>query len=94
MAVNAHLARRPAKGMIIRSEEVLESGVSLFKLGHRFVKGRRLSDIDMVSSPWWISAGSVEVIVKSAEAGDASLSAAFRRFGAVAKGGVGPLVIL
>lgn len=85
MALNSQIARRPVRGMIVRSEEVLEPGVSLFKLGNRFVKGRRLSDIEMASSPWWLSEGSVEVILKSAQAGDARLSEAFRRFGAVAK---------
>lgn len=85
LAVNAGFAKRPTKGMIVRSEEILEPGVTLFKLGHRFVRGKRLSDIEIVSSPWWLSEASVEMVMQSAAGGDARLSEAFRRFGAIAK---------
>ena len=85
MGINERFAKRPVKGMIVRSKEVLEPGVTLFKLGHRFVKAKRLSDIEIVSSSWWLSEASVETIMKSAIGGNARLSEAFRRFAAIAK---------
>jgi hypothetical protein len=80
--------------MIVRSKEVLEPGLTIFKLGHRFIKSNRLSDEDVICSPWWFSSGTVEVICNTWSGHD-SLSDTFRRFGAIAKrwGGAADLIV-
>lgn len=95
MAINERFARRPRRGMIVRSREVLEPGLTLFKLGHRFNGSKRQSDREVISSPWWFSSGTIEEIARAAAAADEKLSDVFRRFGAVAKrwGGSGDLIV-
>lgn len=95
MALNAKVARAPRAGMIVRSKEILEPGLLLFKLGHRFVKGTRQVDEDVLRSPWWFTAATVEAISLGAESGGPGLSDAFRRGGAIARrwGGSADLVV-
>lgn len=95
MSLNKELAARPRGGMIVRSVEVLEPGLTLFKLGHRFVNDRRQSDLEIASSPWWFTQATVEHICQSSSRSNSPLSDTFRRYGAIAKrwGGTGDLVL-
>lgn len=95
MPVNQHLARRPRRGMIVRSTEALEPGLLLFKLGHRFVKHQLQSDLAVVSTPWWFTAGTLELVGQAATRSGTPLADMMRSFGAVARrwGGSGDLVV-
>lgn len=95
MPINTPFAKTPQRGMIVRSQETIEPGIDLVKFGHRFVNGQRMSDIEVVSTPWWLTKETAEYIIERADASDARLADVFRRFGAVAKrwGGSGDLVV-
>lgn len=73
MSVNQHIAKAPRRGMIVRSREALEPGLVPFKLGHRFNAGVRLSDLEVLSSPWWFTQGAAELICERAAASESSL---------------------
>ncbi|MFC4702167.1 hypothetical protein [Paraburkholderia caffeinitolerans] len=101
MSLNEHLAEAPdhrrkvREGMIVRSKEALEPGLSIFKLGHRFDRKRRQNDEQVISSPWWFTEATVESITRAAQNANENLADVFRRFGAVAKrwGGSGDLIV-
>lgn len=95
MSLNKKLASRPRGGMIVRSVEVLEPGLTLFKLGHRFVGHSRQSDLEIASSPWWFTQATVELICQASSRSNSYLSDTFRQYGAIAKrwGGTGDLVL-
>lgn len=85
MPINDHLASPPRRGMIVRSKATLEPGTVLFKLGHRFVGSARQSDLGIVSSPWWFTQETAELICKTSGRSGTGLSDMFRQFGAIAK---------
>lgn len=95
MPLNEHLAQAPRRGMIVRSKETLEPGLSIFKLGHRFDGNVCQSDEQVISKPWWFTEATVESIDHVAQNANESLAEVFRRFGAVAKrwGGSADLIV-
>ena len=95
MPRNERFAERPRAGMIVRSKETLESGLTIFKLGHRFDRHVRQTDLEVISKPWWFTAATVELICSRARAAGEQLADVFRRFGAVARrwGGSGDLIV-
>ena len=94
MAVNDLFAIAPPPGMVVRSKEPLSS-LHLVKLGHRFVRGVWQDDLMVMSSPWWFTPATVELVCSSAAGSGSALSDAFRRFGAIARrwGGSADLVV-
>jgi hypothetical protein len=94
MPVNDAFATARPAGMVVRSKVTL-SDLHLVKLGHRFLHGSRQDDGMVLSSPWWFTPATVELICRSVGASDSGLSDAFRRFGAIARrwGGSADLIV-
>ncbi|MCB4805492.1 hypothetical protein QO001_005493 [Methylobacterium brachiatum] len=94
-ALNEHVAKRPSRGMIVRSKIELSAGTKIYKIGHRTVKGRVLSDDEVLTSPWWISEADFEEISRRACASGSALSEVWRQYGAIARqwGGSCDLVV-
>ena len=93
--LNEHVAKRPSRGMIVRSRIELSAGTKIYKIGHRTVKGRTLSNDEVLTSPWWIAEADFEEISRRASASGSALSDVWRQHGAIARqwGGSCDLVV-
>src|SRR5882672_3969701 len=95
MPLNQHIACAPRRGMIVRSKETIGPGVVVFKLGHRFDGNTRQSDLEVISTPWWFTKGTIELISKASASSGSRMSDMLRQFGAIAKrwNGSGDLIV-
>lgn len=83
--LNEHVAKRPSRGMIVRSKIELQTGTKIYKIGHRTVRGDIKSDFDVLTSPWWIAEADFEEISRRASASGSALSDVWRQHGAIAR---------
>lgn len=82
---NEHVAKRPIRGMIVRSRIELKAGQWLYKIGHSTLNGQPLRQDRMLTSPWWIVEADFEEISRRAAAAGSVLSDVWRQHGAIAR---------
>ncbi len=61
MSLNkAYSSKPPTRGMIPRKQETLKGPLKIARVGHTLNKGKPQSHEDNLSSPWWLSQGTME----------------------------------